>query len=74
MALIESGINMPDEISDNAELARRKAAVDRILSKSVKIISMTAADLVRAGRKERDLNDLCIRDRRWRDKNGSDSG
>lgn len=49
MALIDKGANVPD----NTEYDRRKSVVDKILSESVKIEGMTAADLVRAGREER---------------------
>jgi len=55
MAFIEKGANIPDTESDDAELAKRKAVVDKILSKSVKMEGMTAADLVRAGREEREV-------------------
>jgi excisionase family DNA binding protein len=54
MAFIEKGANIPDEKAKSGELTRRKAIVDRILSKSYKIEGIKTQGLVRAGRKERE--------------------
>lgn len=54
MAFIEKGVNIPDEKAKSEALIRRKAIVDRILSKSYKIEGIKTADLVRIGRKEQE--------------------
>jgi excisionase family DNA binding protein len=64
MAFIEKGANMPEKESDlsavltaqagDMKLAKRKAVVEKILSKNVKLEGMTTADLIRVSREEQE--------------------
>jgi excisionase family DNA binding protein len=54
LSLMEDNSNPLDEKIYSDILLKRKAVVDKILSKSIKMKGLTSADLVRIGREERE--------------------